>query len=291
MTDPQRRFVDLHTHSTASDGSLSPEELIDQADRADLAAVALTDHDTIAGLAPAAAAATARPKLRFIGGVELSAMFPGGNMHILGLGLDRHSDGVADLARQIRVGRNDRNPRMLARLRELGMAVTMADVLAAAGKADSDDGDRVVGRVHIAETLRRKGYVRSTQEAFDRLIGDGGAAYVPKERFEAAPIIATLRDAGAVPVLAHPVELHRDLPEVARIVRELIPYGLAGIEAYHTDQDGRLTRRYLDLARELGLAVTGGSDFHGAVKPRAALGRPRVPLSALDGPVAELLGL
>ncbi|MFB3890831.1 MAG: PHP domain-containing protein [Phycisphaerae bacterium] len=281
MSGSRRRFVDLHTHSTASDGQLRPAELIALAERKHLAMVALTDHDTMDGLAEARAAAAGFPGLRFVGGIEVSARFPTGTLHILGLGVDERSPAIASLCRQLVAARDSRNPRIIARLRELGIAIEMEDVRAVAGHG------RIVGRLHIAEALRRKGHVKTTQEAFDTLIGNGRAAYVDKERLWPRQAIEAIRAGGGVAALAHPPQLRcANRAELERVLRSLIRDGLGGIEVYHSENTPEQTRLYLDLARRFRLAVTGGSDFHGPAKPEARLGIPRVPLAAIAERIA-----
>lgn len=286
--DHTRRFVDLHTHSTASDGTVSPAELVRLADVAHLAAVALTDHDTVAGLAEARAAARGCPQLRFVPGVEVSAAYAPGVMHILALGIDDAHPAVAKLVGQFVDARNDRNPKIIAKLQELGLRIDMADVLAVATQLRSRGDSGIVSRMHMAEALRRKGCVASIQEAFERYIGSGAPAFVDKERLQPADVIAAIRAGGAPAVLAHPVQLRcEDDDHLERIVRSLVDVGLEGIEVYHSDHDDVQTRLYLELARRFGLLVTGGSDFHGTGKPHVRLGRPRVCLSAITGPWAR----
>jgi predicted metal-dependent phosphoesterase TrpH len=278
-----RRFVDLHTHSTASDGRFSPRQIIRLAESRRLAAVALTDHDTTDGLAEARAAAGEFPRLRFVPGVEISARCPDGTLHILGLGVDEMHAGLQDALGRLRAARNERNPRILACLRSLGVNIDMEEVLAVVGSGRCKDGDEVVGRLHIAEALRRKKYVRSVQDAFDRYIGSGKPAYVDKERMEPREAIRAIRQSGGIAVLAHPVQLkYGNAAQLERIVRSMISAGIGGIEVYHSDHSPEQTRSYLDLARRFDLLVTGGSDFHGPGKPDALLGRPRVPLAAME---------
>lgn len=285
----QRRFVDLHTHSTASDGTRSPAEVVALADEAGLAALALTDHDTTSGLAEARAAAVARPGLRLVPGVEVSARYTGGTMHILGLGIDENAPALRRLLASFIGARNDRNPKILAKLRAIGIDVDMDDVL---GAAESFDPGRqhVIGRMHIAEAMRVKGYAQSIQDAFARYLGNGGTAFVDKERLEPHEAIEGIVAGGGAAVLAHPVQLNLgDGQELEDCVHRLAGAGLGGIEVYHPDHSPEQTRRYLDLARQLGLLVTGGSDFHGTAKPGVSLGRPKVPLAAITGPLAEIV--
>ncbi len=283
-----RRFIDLHTHSSASDGSVSPEDLPALADRKRLAAVALTDHDTTDGLAAARAAASQYPDLCFVAGVEVSARPPSGTLHILGLGIDEASAALVKLVEYLRGARTRRNPKIVALCRQLGLKISMDDVLAAAAACGSPQ--EVISRVHIADALLRNGCVRSTQEAFDKYLARGKPAYVERERLSPSDTIAAIRSAGGLAVLAHPVQLEYDnLAQLERIVRGLIDHGLEGIEAYHSNHTDRQVRQYLDLAKRFSLAVTGGSDFHGPVKAGVFLGIPRVPISVIEERFAERL--
>lgn len=279
-----RRFVDLHTHTIASDGSLAPRELVRLADAKKLAAIAITDHDTCDGIAEAKAAAMKFTKLRLVSGVEVSAMFPKGTLHLLGLGIDEKNSRLGGLLKNLCDARNHRNPKIIALLQSLGCDINMDDVLAVAGSG------KIVGRLHIAEALRRKGCVRSTKEAFDRYVGKGAPAFVDKERLSPADAIAAIRSAGGVAVLAHPPQLNYDnSAQLERILRELIRHGLDGIEVYHNDNSPQQTRLYLDMAKRFSLSVAGGSDFHGSAKTDVLLGRPKVPIVAITGRLAELV--
>jgi hypothetical protein len=280
--------VDFHTHSTASDGSCPPADLVKLADKARLAALALTDHDTVSGIAEARSEASNYPDLAFVAGIEVSASFPRGSMHILGLEIDEQSMAIRDLARQLRNARRQRNPQVLARLAELGMPLDMQDVQAVLPDRTAQMGSEVISRMHIAEAMRRKGYVSSTQQAFSRWIGSGKPAYLDKERLPAKEVIRAIREAGGLAVLAHPVQLGcSNRSQLETLLRDLISGGLEGIEVYHSDHSDALTRIYLDLARKLSLLITGGSDFHGPSKPDVRLGKPRVPRSVLTGRLAK----
>ena len=280
--NPKRRFVDLHTHSFCSDGSLAPEEVVDIAERKKLAAVALSDHDTTAGLAAATERARRYPDLHFVPGVEISAIFPAGTLHILGLGIDENAPALVELTAELREAREQRNPKILAKLREIGVNIDMEDVLACTAGSTAPL-QRVVGRLHMAEALRRKGYVRDVFEAFARYLGDGAPGYVDKERTPPPRAIDAIHAAGGAAILAHPPLLqYENNAQLKRILREFIPAGLDGIECYHSDHTPQQTRLYLDLAREFDLLISGGSDFHGPAKPNVQLGKPKVPLSAIS---------
>ncbi len=274
------KLIDLHTHSTASDGALSPAEIARAAQEAGLAAVALTDHDTTEGLAEFLAAA--RPDgPELVPGVELSVERPdGGSLHLVGLWVDPGEPRLqAGLAR-VQAARRERNPKMVARLRRLGLEITLEEVVAAAGGGQ-------VGRPHFAQVLVDKGMVGGPGEAFGRYLKKGAPAYVEKERLSAREAIGLIRGAGGVSILAHPglLELHPAVLE--QLVRQLKEQGLMGLEAYYSEHQPALERQLLGLAARLGLAVSGGSDFHGPSKPGIRLGAGqgtlRVPATLLAG--------
>jgi 3',5'-nucleoside bisphosphate phosphatase len=205
--------VDLHCHSTASDGTLPPEEVVRLAKTNNLSGLSLTDHDTIAGIA-AAAAEAASLGVDFLPGIEISATFPHpGTLHILGYGVDPHSPVLHDLTRGLIEARDNRNPRIVAKLNELGIPITMQEVEAQAASADnllpgsSSPTDHVIGRPHIAGVLVKKGYVNSIKQAFDKYLGQGGSAYFDKERLAPARAFELIRQSGGVAVLAHPIQL------------------------------------------------------------------------------------
>ncbi len=286
-----RRFVDLHTHSIVSDGTASPGEVIRLADEAKLAAVALTDHDTTAGLAEASAAAHSYPELKFVPGIEISARWPGRVVHILGLAIDEASAQLQQIAEQLRQSRDRRNPQMIEKLRALGVDITLGDVEDVAASRSGKTGG-IVGRLHMAEALVRAGHVKNISEAFGRYLADDGPAFVNKDELEPAEAISAIHHAGGVAVLAHPALLRCDnSAQVAHVITSLCGMGLDGIEAYHAEHSDQQTRMYLDLARAKGLGVTGGSDFHGSAKPQVRIGKPRVPIAAFDEAwLARILG-
>lgn len=246
---------DLHTHSNCSDGSLPPEEVARRAARAALTGIALTDHDTTAGVERAAAVAGA--ELRVLTGCEFSAEVDGDSVHVLGIAFDADEPVFAEARQAIRDDRVRRAERTVERLRELGAPVTYEQVLEAAGGA-------AVGRPHIARAMVAAGVVGTVDEAFSLdWIGTGGRAYVPKQAVTPVEAVALIRGAGGAAVLAHP-SLHHGAPAVAEsLVRAMAAAGLAGIETEHPDQPEPERARWRALAAELGLATTGGSDDHG----------------------------
>ncbi|MEW5913289.1 MAG: PHP domain-containing protein [Thermodesulfobacteriota bacterium] len=274
-------LIDLHTHTTASDGSLSPRTLVAAAQAAGLAAVAVTDHDSVAGLDEALTAGGERG-LEVVPGVEISLERPGGgSMHLIGLWVDHQNPELKQGLAWLQQARAQRNPRIVARLNDLGLALTLAEVEAAAAGGQ-------VGRPHFAQVLVAKGAAANRQEAFGRYLRRGAPAYVEKDRFAPADGLALIRAAGGLPVLAHPGLLEMHPAALAELVRELKELGLEGLEAYYSEHDPALERRLLGLAARLGLAVSGGSDFHGGLKPDIRLG---TGLGTLRVPAALLAGL
>ncbi len=258
--------VDLHCHSTASDGTLAPAAVVQLAKDRGLSALALTDHDTIAGVAEAAAEAN-KIGVDFLPGIEISAEFPHpGTMHLLGYGVDPHSQNLHDLTKTLLAGRDNRNPKIIAKLREMGLDVTMEEWHA-------ESNGPVLGRPQLAAILLRKGYVTSIKQAFDKYIGQGAPAYADKERLSPAKAIAMILESGGLPVLAHPIQLRtQNDAQLQQIVKDLVDMGLRGIEVIHSDHDAQMIAKYEGYAAQYGLLKTGGSDFHGTNKANINLG-------------------
>ncbi|NLG36157.1 MAG: PHP domain-containing protein [Lentisphaerae bacterium] len=273
-------MIDLHCHSTFSDGSLTPEQLVEEADKAGLHALALTDHDTTAGLPRFLAAGGGRP-IRLVPGTELSVDCAHGVMHMLGYWMDVEN---AELVRQmewIRNGREMRNREMLEKLNGLGFAMTWDDV-------QSFAGEDVVGRPHFAQVMLQKGYAKDKNEAFDKWLGDGKPGYADRPRLTAEAAVALIRQAGGVAVLAHPFTLRIGKDAMAQLFRDLAGAGLGGVECYYSEHSADLTKDYLVMAREANLVPTGGSDFHGEVSPGIRLGVGFGGLNVPDEVLAHL---
>jgi predicted metal-dependent phosphoesterase TrpH len=281
-------FVDLHSHSTASDGTLPPAEVVRLAAGCGLSGMALTDHDTIGGIAEAAHAAKA-VGLDFLTGIEISAEYPHpGTMHILGYGVDPQSSSLREMTRQLLEGRDNRNPKIVARLRELGVAITMEEVEleAKSAEAEKQGKKKPIGRPHIAAVLLRKGYVSTMKNAFDKYLAPGGSAYFDKERLSPRRALGMIHESGGLPVLAHPVQLRTENDaQLERAVKDLKDLGLEGLEVIHSDHDAAAVEKYGRLAERFGLLKTGGSDFHGTNKKDIQLGTAsgrRIPREWFD---------
>jgi predicted metal-dependent phosphoesterase TrpH len=257
--------IDLHTHSTASDGSFRPAEVVRLAKDAGLKALALTDHDTTDGLAEAVAAGQ-KLGVEVIPGVEISAKFTDDTMHILGYFIDYHSGRLEERLAVLQQARKERNPKIVAKLNALGIPITLEQV-------ERLSGGGQVGRPHIARALLESGYVSTIQQAFDIYLRNGAKAYVPKFRFPPHEALDMIREAGGIPVVAHPFTLGLgSAGALKEALADLKSQGLAGIEVFYSEHTPEQEALYLKLAQELGLLVTGGSDFHGDNKPEVALG-------------------
>ncbi len=262
-------YVDLHCHSTASDGTLPPREVVRLAKQSNLTALALTDHDTVAGCAEARDEA-ANVGIDFLCGIEISAEYPPpGTLHILGYGVDPENPALKSLTETLIAGRDNRNPRIVAKLNEMGVAVTMREW-------EDEAKGGVLGRPHLAAILARKGYVSSIKQAFDKYLGQGAPAYFDKERLTPRQAIERIGHSGGVAVLAHAIQLRTENDaQLERVVKDLVDLGLAGIETIHSDHDDVWVQKCSALAERFGLIKTGGSDFHGANKKDISLGSAR----------------
>ena len=258
-------MIDLHVHSTFSDGSLTPEDLVSEACSAGLTAVALTDHDTTAGVPRFLKAAEGRP-LRAIPGVEISADVKAGTMHMLGYFMDLETSSLNDQLKWIREGREMRNAEILEKLRKLGLSITWDEVKSYAG-------DDVVGRPQFAKALLAHGYARNWDDAFDRYLGKGKAAYAERRRLTPEDSIGLIVAAKGVPVLAHPFTLDLSADALRKMVGDLRAQGLQGMEVFYSEHTPEMQARYLQLTQEFGLVATVGSDFHGSMTPDIKLGR------------------
>lgn len=271
-------IVDLHTHSTASDGTMAPSELIAHAAERGLSAIALTDHDTVAGLDEAAAAGREHG-VEVIRGIELSVVHTKGELHILGLWLPEDASAITDTLDELVRYRHNRNHIIIEKLNEAGVAITYDEVCAVAGEGS-------VGRPHIAQVLMEKGAASSVQDAFNRYLGPQGCAYAPKKILTPEAAIRLLSGVGATVILAHPgIYGLRGIP-LREQVETFRPFGLDGIECHYSEHSAGLTGEYLSICREMDLAVSGGSDFHGTVKPNIRLGTGKgnlaIPYSVVD---------
>ena len=261
-------FVDLHTHSTASDGTLPPEGVIQAAESAGLAALALTDHDTIDGVRPARAAAE-RAGIRVIAGVELSAYDQDHEVHLLALHLSQ-LDALEKRLTDLRLSRHARAGRIVERLNELGIPLTLDEVL-----HQSNGG--AVGRPHVARAMIARAFVSDFRDAFTRYLGAKGSAFVPKDRLSVEDAIAIAHEAGGIAIWAHPGDGGR-----RERLEPLVAVGLDGVEVRHPSHSSEDTKRLQALTDFFGLVPSGGSDWHGAMDGPRKLGMMNVPLEWLE---------
>lgn len=268
-TSPGRN-ADLHTHSNASDGEHSPEEVIALARERGVDVLALTDHDTTAGIERALAAAQAAGDIELIPGVELSTDIPGYEIHILGYFVDWHNPDFQVMLNKFRDGRVGRAEKIVAKLEALGAPISFARVQELAGDAN-------IGRPHIARVLLEAGHVATMQEAFDKYLANDKPAYVEHYSLPPEQAVQLILSAGGLPVYAHP-------RGATQFVPQLVQAGLIGLECYYAEYDEREQSELVDVAKRYGLIATGGSDFHGMHKMghMNALGKVHVPPESID---------
>jgi predicted metal-dependent phosphoesterase TrpH len=254
-------LIDLHSHTNESDGSCSPAQLVAEALRAAVTTLGITDHDTFKGYDQAVPVA-ATAGLELVCGIELSTKLHGHSVHLLGYFLGEQSlDEFRGWVTGQQAARRDRNVRLVARLQELGFDITLAEA--------ESRGRGMTGRPHFAQIMVEKGYVSNLRQAFDDYLDESAKGYVFRAEPQFAEGVQRIRAAGGIASLAHPVRVKGDIPA---LMPELCDSGLNAIEAYHSDHTPDDTKLYLSLAGHYGLHITGGSDYHGTVKPNVALG-------------------
>jgi hypothetical protein len=278
-------YADLHAHTTASDGTSTPTELVEEAKRAGLTYLAVTDHDTMAGV-PEALEAAKQAGIFLIPGVELSAEGPPGKAHLLGLGVDPLFEPMNETLAQISEFRRQRNEKIAARLRELGIPITLEAVTALAPVGAN------VGRPHFAQWLVEQGHVSSIHDAFNRYLADDGKAYIERETLTPEASIRLIHEAGGVCLLAHPMLVRLSQQEkIEQRIAALKEMGMDGIEVYYHSHTVAETERLLRLAQKYDLLISGGSDFHGTNKKDVFLGLvnqgQRLPADRISSRILE----
>ncbi len=270
------KYIDLHTHTTSSDGSMTPEELIRHAYSKGLAAVAITDHDTIGAVEQAIEEGN-KIGIEVIAGVEISVDFST-ELHLLGYFLNGGYEPILRMLKVLRKMREQRNSKVVNKLNELGVSISLDEV-------NSKAAGGIAGRPHIARTLVEKGYVEDMVDAFDKYLGVGKPAYFKKSKLTPREGIAEILRSGGIPAVAHPIYLDMTYEQLDSLLGELVGYGLMGIEAIYAGNTDEQTAQLLELAKKHHLLVTGGSDFHGSYKPDIEIGSGRgslkVPYSVL----------
>ncbi len=279
--------VDLHIHSTASDGSLSPAEILTLAQDLNLGAIAITDHDTIDGSKEAIALGIP-PSIQFLTGVEISASPPpsfpcSGSFHLLGYSINLNDPALNNILSLLQESRKNRNPKILTLLSNMGIRLSLEEIRSGVGECQ-------LGRPHIAQIMVKRGYVQSIDEAFERYLGRGRPAYVDKYRIDCNRAIEIITKAGGIPVLAHPVLLQMEHVEMLEdLVITLKKMGLKGIEVYYPEHTLDLVSHYIGMAHRHNLLITGGTDFHGAIKPEIKMGSGKGDLSIPYAVYEELI--
>ena len=272
------RFIDLHTHSNKSDGSMTPAELVRHAKAGGLAAIALTDHDSIDGVYEALSEGE-RCGIEVVPGIEMSAKSDT-ETHILGYYIDITNHNFLEKLEEARQTRKLRNKITCEKIRACGFDITEKD-------AEAQAGGSVIGRAHFARAMVKKGYVGSVKEAFDKYLGSGKPCYSGRQNFTAEECIKIIKDAGGVAFAAHLHLMRKSDEALFDYLKELKKAGLCGIEGYYTEYTPEMQKKFMGFAKELGLIISGGTDFHAGMKPHISvgtgLGNMRIPYSVLDG--------
>ena len=258
-------MIDLHLHTTASDGTASPAQTVQTARELGLTAIAVTDHDTVSGVNEALAHGAALG-VEVVPGVEVSSDYRDNNIHVLGYFVDPTSPALRAVADWVRVERAERNEKVVAMLAADGFAISMEELEAAYPGA-------LLGRPHIAEFLMRRGYVESVTDGFDRYLEVGRKYYLPTRRIPLSRAVTAIRDAGGLASLAHPLQYRYPLPEVEELIDRAVHLGVDAMECYYSGYTPEETRWLLMQAERRGLGVSGGSDWHGTRKPYITMGR------------------
>lgn len=277
------KYIDLHVHSNASDGTFTPAQLVEEAFHNRLSAFALTDHDTIDGVSEAMEAAQHYKQLgkpvTVIPGVELSAEYGKKDIHILGLLIDIENDTFCNSLKMAQIERENRNEKMADNLRQAGIDISLEELHAA-------EGDAILTRAHFAKYLLKHGYVSSIQNAFDHYLNENGPYYVPRKYLTPKQAIQLILEADGIPILAHPLLYKFSKEELEALVKQLKTYGLVGIETIYSANMGFDEGYIRGIANKFGLLMTGGSDFHGRNKPNIFLGSGhgnlKIPESILE---------
>jgi len=267
---PAGAVADLHLHTRFSDGTDSPARVVELAHAAGLSTIAITDHDNVEAFAVAEPVAR-RLGVELLTGIEMSASTQGLEVHMLGFLFDRHHAGLTQHLAEQQARRVERVREMVKRLQRVGVTIDAEEVFEIAGEG-------TVGRPHVARALLKHGYITTLAEAFSRYIGPDNPGFVPGSPLSPARVMRVIRDAGGVPVLAHPIYLKRDA-----LIEEFVRDGLVGLEVYHSGHTPEMVRHYGQLADRLKLLKTGGSDSHGDAKEGLPIGSVKVPCAFVDG--------
>ena len=255
-------LIDLHTHTTASDGTFAPNDLIALAKQKKVEILSITDHDAVDGLDELA---NLPEELVFISGVEISAEFPK-TLHILGYGFDEKNQALRKTLNDLQEFRKNRNLKMINKMKKYGFDISWEEL-------KEEAKGEIVGRPHFANIMFRKGYVDTYQEAFDKYLKKGAPLYLNKKRLEPDKAIELILNADGIPVMAHPYQTKLDDKELEKLVKQLKDFGLMGIEVFYSQHSDKQIKQYLEYSQKYDLLITGGSDFHGENKPEIKLGQ------------------
>lgn len=273
-------MIDLHLHSTYSDGTMTPEELINSAAQIGLTGLAVTDHDTIAGTEEAMAAGS-NVNIEVVSGLEISSEYRGLNIHLLAYDFDWNNRKLAAVLQRLQESRADRNRKILEKLNKIGITINLEELA-----AESVSG--VTGRPHFAKLLVKQGVVKTVDQAFEHYLKTGRYAYVPRYLLTIDEAINVIHHAGGVAVLAHPLHMNCSRSELPGIIRELKSAGLDGLETYYPTQNGRVGRQLKKLAEQFQLLQTGGSDYHGAVRSNTHMAGATSKFQVPDSLLADI---
>lgn len=270
--------IDLHVHSNASDGTLSPTEVVTHGQKCGLSAIALTDHDTVAGITEAIIASE-HTSLEVIPGIELSCNYLNTELHILGFFVDHKDELLINKLSELKKKRYSRNEQLLERFNAAGFDITMERLFAG-------NKNTVITRAHFARALYEQGYVKSKGDAFKKYLDSGCPFYIPKPKVSPDDAISIIKSAKGIPVLAHPLLYKLGYNQISKLLSELTPYGLRGMEVYHSSNNIFESAKLKEIAQHNNLLITGGSDFHGSNKPDIELGKGRgklfIPIDLLN---------
>lgn len=261
-------YIDLHVHSSASDGSLTPEEVVLLARKAGLRCFALTDHDTVDGVEPALQYAGKFENIDVIPGIELSCYYKNREIHIVGLFVNHRDKAFLEELQKLKQARKDRNEKMVQNFVDAGIPITIEEL-------KHGNPNSVITRAHFARVLVEKGVCRNKTEAFDKYLGIGCPFYLPKPKVTPEHVLNLIKQAGGTAILAHPYSYKFSKSEVETLLDTLIPLGLSGLECYYSTYDDGQIQELRSIALAKNLLVSGGSDFHGVVKPDISIGTGR----------------
>ncbi len=255
--------IDLHTHTTSSDGTMTPAELVEYAHKKGLSAIAVTDHDSIDGVDEAVATGNMLG-IEVVAGVELSVEYGGHNIHLLGYLFDCQHKELRLALGKLQEGRAERNKIIIDKLNELGFAVHSRELINSASSGQN-------GRPHIARLMLEKGYVQTMDEAFDKYLGQGKPAYAPRFIYQVGDAISLIKNAGGISVVAHPLQLEKLVDNLAYALHQLSEMGLDGVEVYYPNHSSKFRKKLMAIAEKDRLLLTGGSDYHGSIRPGTTL--------------------